>query len=474
MPRVQASFAVLPAVLVCAAGTVFAGPGDPPATAGDEDALKLLDREPPVFRQGQTDDGNGGGERAFDSKNITLLAWLALNDFPGGSTSGNDCWGYVSPSGREYAIMGLERGYGYVEITDPANPVIIATITGPASVWHDVKVIGHYAYGVSEAGSGIQVMDLSDIDNGNVVLVKNKTQQGHSTTHNIVANPDSGYLYLVGGNIQNGGLVAVSTATPDDPTIVGAWGQMYVHDAQVVSYTSGPYAGREIAFCFSGFNGGWSQTGLRIVDVTDKSNMFTISTISWAGAEYSHQGWLSEDRRYVYVDDELDEYYGDVSTTTTRVFDVQDLANPLFEGTFTTGLQSIDHNLYTHNGKIFQSNYRSGLRIFDAKDPLHPTEIAYIDTYPPNDGVGFDGTWSNYPYFPSGTIIISDIQRGLFVVRLDICAADFNADGAIDTLDVLAFLNAWTSGDGSADLNGDGVNNTLDVLAFLNLWATGC
>ncbi|HZW10358.1 MAG TPA: choice-of-anchor B family protein [Phycisphaerales bacterium] len=460
--------AAVPLTLTLSAGRALGGVGDPPAAPGaDEDVYKLLG--------GPAVDAGGTGARGgFDSENVTLHAWIALNQFSGGSSRGNDCWGYVSPSGREYAIMGLERGFGFVEVTDPDSPVIVGVIPGPASTWHDVKVIGHYAYGVSEAGSGIQVIDMSQIDSGTVTLVRNKVHQGHSTTHNIAANPESGYLYLCGGNIQNGGLVAVDTTTPDDPTIVGAWGQMYVHDAQIVTYTEGPYAGREIAFCFSGFDSGWSQTGLRIVDVTDKSNMFTISTVSWAGASYSHQGWLSEDRKYLYIDDELDEYYGHHSTTTTHVFNVEDLTDPVFQGTFTSGRPSIDHNQYTHKGRIYQANYRSGLRVFEYSDPMAPTQIAYFDSYPENDGIGFDGAWSTYPYFPSGTVLISDINRGLFIVSLDVCAADFNGDETVNTQDVLAFLNAWTAGDSSADVNGDGTINTQDVLAFLNLWTAGC
>jgi hypothetical protein len=54
------------------------------------------------------------------------------------------------------------------------------------------------------------------------------------------------------------------------------------------------------------------------------------------------------------------------------------------------------------------------------------------------------------------------------------CVADFNHDGSVNTLDVLAFLNAWSTGDPAADINGDGNVNTLDVLAFLNLWSVGC
>jgi len=259
-------------------------------------------------------------------------------------------------------------------------------------------------------------MDLSNIDDGVVDHVGNVQDQGHSSTHNIVANPASGYLYLAGANVGNGGLVAVNISDPASPTLEGAWTQMYVHDAQVHTYTEGPYAGREIAFCGAGFNGGWDASGLRIVDVTDKSSMVTLGEIQYPGAVYAHQCWLSEDGTLLYLDDELDEDGGQVPSTTTHVFDVSDLENPTLASTFTNGLPSIDHNLYIHDGKAFCANYRSGLRVWDLTDPLSPTEVAYFDTYPENDGANFNGAWSSYPFFPSGTVIVSDMNRGLFVL----------------------------------------------------------
>ena len=54
------------------------------------------------------------------------------------------------------------------------------------------------------------------------------------------------------------------------------------------------------------------------------------------------------------------------------------------------------------------------------------------------------------------------------------CPADFNGDEAVNTQDVLAFLNAWAAGEAAADFNRDGTVNTQDVLAFLNAWASGC
>ncbi|KAA0216499.1 MAG: choice-of-anchor B family protein [Leptolyngbya sp. PLA3] len=387
-----------------------------PAQA-DEDGRKLLDLKPmvpgPIWRLGD------GAPRGFNSSGVTLLSWLPLNNFPGGHGSGNDCWGHVSQSGREYAIIGLERGFGFVEVTDPANPVIVASIPGPTSLWHDVKVIGNYAYGVSEGGSGIQVMDMSDIDNGVVTLVRNQQTGGHSSTHNIVSNPDAGTLYLVGANIGNGGLVNLDMTDPTRPTVATGWTEMYVHDAMVVTYTEGPYAGREIAFCASGFNGGWNSTGLRIVDVTDKNNIFTISTYYYTTPAYSHQVWLSPDKHYAYLDDELDEQNGLVPTTTTRIIDVSNLSAPVQVGTFTSNSTSIDHNLYTRDQYIFEANYTSGLRVFDASNPVSPVQIAFFDTYPSDDNANFNGAWSCYPYFPSGTVVVSDMNRGLFVLRVD-------------------------------------------------------
>jgi hypothetical protein len=139
--------------------------------------------------------------------------------------------------------MGLERGFGFVEITVPTNPVIIETISGPQSDWHDVKVIGEYAYGVSEGGAGIQVMDLSQIDSGTVTLVRNWQANGHSTTHNIVSNPERGTLFICGANIGNGGLIRCDLSDPTRPTPFAGWTEMYVHDAQVVTWEGGPSTG---------------------------------------------------------------------------------------------------------------------------------------------------------------------------------------------------------------------------------------
>ena len=368
-----------------------------------------------------------GGE--FPTNNIEFLGQIALDEFAPGSRQGSDCWGYVSPSGREYGIMGLSDGFAFVEVTDPIQPSVVAFIPGDTSVWRDVKTYSHYAYGVSEAGIGIHVFDLDDIDNGNVTFVGAVTSGGGTlSTHNVAINEESGYLYrLAGGGGTNYGLrIYDLNSDPSNPTFVKSFNQFYIHDAQIVSFDSGPYAGREIAFCCSGFNGGGQDTRLRIVDVTDKNAIFEVGSAAYPARMYAHQGWLSTDRQYFYLNDELDEEEGTTTQTTTNVIDVSDLSNPVWVTSFSTGLPAIDHNLYVHENMIYETNYTSGLRVFDATDPLAPTEVAWFDTFPSSDGTAFSGAWSNYPYFPSGNIIVSDINAGLLVVRLAIDRIDFN------------------------------------------------
>ncbi len=400
--------------LVAIAAACVAAP-----VSADEDPYKILDRVPPVFgpiwRDGDPVPRSGG----FESDGVTLLSQIPLNNFGlADPTAGNDCWGYTSPSGREYAIMGLSNGFGFVEITDPRNPVILSAVPSVESIWHDIKVIGDYAYGVCQDGLGVQVIDLSDIDNGVVNHIHDWRANGHSRTHNIVSNPEAGTLWLVGGNLGNGGLIYLDLTNPEEPMPVGGWTGMYVHDACVVTMDSGPYAGREIAFCASGFSGGQNQTGLRIVDVTDPFNPTLISTLQYSGAQYCHQVWVSDDQQYAFLNDELDETRRN-QPTTTRVIDISNLNNPSVADTFRNSTSSTDHNNYAKGDFLYQANYTSGLRVLDIANPTNPREIAYIDTHPGTDVKGFRGAWSCFPYFDSGSVLISDIERGLFVVRVD-------------------------------------------------------
>ena len=401
----------LPAALLASAASL--------AHEGDG---KLLDRQPPYTGPGYRADVRGSNNPQFPAARVRLQSWLPLWEFGLDMVNANDCWGYVSPSGREYAIIGLSQGTGFVDIQNPGNARIVGVIPGPPSLWRDVQIYRTYAYTGSEGGGGIQIIDLSQIDSDIVTLVGNVITGGTERTHTVIVNETSGYLYRCGGGAN--GLRIYSLADPANPVHVATWADRYVHEAQVVSYTSGPYAGREIAFCCSGYNGGYTETGVDILDVTNKLNIVSLAHIIYGGGAYSHQSWLSADRKHMYLNDELDE--DGAINTTTIVFNVENLSSPREVSRFTNNSHAIGHNLYVHRGLIYEGNYRSGLRIFETSDPLHPTEIAHFDTYPQDDEAHFNAIWGNYPFFPSGTVIGSDMEQGLFVWRVDGVPFSFN------------------------------------------------
>lgn len=349
---------------------------------------------------------------------VSLFSRVSLTTF--GSASGNSCFGFVSPSGREYAAMGLDNKVAFVEITNPRAPRIVASIPHTANLWADIKIYRNACYVSSEAAIGIQVIDLSQIDSNIVTLVR--TIASPARNHTLALNPDSGFLYTSGSEGGTGISACFDlNADPLNPIRTGATtltrnadntSNVYVHEAQIVSYTTGPYAGKEIMFACCG------GQGLKIYDVTDKGAPILVKSVTYPNLGYCHQGWLSADRRYFYMDDEFDEDDFNINSRTI-MFDVSSLENASYIGAFSGTSPAIDHNQYIREGFLFQANYRSGLRVWDTNDSqTAPTQTGFFDTYPTNDNKNYNGAWNVYPYFPSNTVIVSDIERGLFVLNV--------------------------------------------------------
>lgn len=365
---------------------------------------------------------NNGFAGIYPCSGIDLLSHLDLTGLGGGNNA-NDIWGWTDPNtGVDYAIVGLSGATAFVELADPENPVFLGQLptATSSSLWRDIKVYNDHAYIVSEASyHGMQVFDLSrlaNVQNPPVTFDEDGYFDGHGKAHNIVINEETGYAFSVGTSYCSGGLFVTDLSNPTEPVYVGCYDlDGYVHDAQCVTY-KGPdpdHQNEEICFNFHS-----SGDKLTIVDVSDKSDMENISTSTYNQPDITHQGWVTEDHKYLLVGDEGDEL-GFGINTTTHIYDIQDLDAPVHIGTYVGPNASTDHNLYVHNGLVYESNYSSGLRILDASDVANGnlTEVAYFDEYHDHNQAGFDGAWSAYPYFESGIVIISDYDYGLFVVR---------------------------------------------------------
>jgi len=361
----------------------------------------------------------GGSAGDFSCAGIDLKQRVALATMQG--TEGNDIWGWVDPdTGNEYALMGMTNGTAFVDVTDPENPVFLGILPTETveSSWRDIKVYADHAYIVADnAGShGMQVFDLTRLRTAvpPETFIADVVYGDFANAHNIAINEDTGFAYAVGTNTCGGGLHIIDITTPINPTFVECHTDFYVHDTQCVSYL-GPdmdYANSEI--CVNA-----AEDRIEIVDVTDNSLPVSISNEVYPDLAYVHQAWLTEDHQFLLVGDELDELNFGVPTRT-YIFDVTDLDAPAYVFPYEAATASIDHNLYVFGDRVFQANYTTGLRVLEFGDLANsePMEIAFFDTFPDSDAAIFDGAWSVYPYFPSGTIIVSDISNGLFILTL--------------------------------------------------------
>ena len=362
---------------------------------------------------------SGGSAGPYPCDGYNLQSEFDLGFLNAGS--GNDSWGWTDPTnGDEYAIVGLNNGTAFIDITNPTNPVYLGKLPTQtsSSTWRDIKVYQDHAFIVSEAGGhGMQIFDLTRlraVGAPPVTFNNDAFYDGFGRAHNIIINEDTGYAYAVGTSTFNGGPHFVNIQNPTNPIGEGGYGMdNYSHDAQVVTYC-GPdadYNGREIMI-------GSNENEIVIVDITDKSNPVGISTIDYTDIGYTHQGWFTEDQRYFILGDELDER--DLGyNTRTLVFDFEDLDNPQFHFEQESSFPAIDHNGYVYGSKYYLSNYRAGLRVFDVSDIENQNmpEVGFFDSFPNNNGTGFSGVWSVYPYFASGNIVISDINRGFLLVK---------------------------------------------------------
>jgi len=364
----------------------------------------------------------GGMAGSYPCNGYDLIGRLSLADL--NAQSGNDSWGWTdATSGKEYAIMGLDNGTAFIDISDDENLIYLGKLNTAtqSSSWRDIKVYNDHAFIVSEApGHGMQVFDLTklrDVSNPPTTFQADARYTGFGNAHNIVINEETSFAYVVGtarDDAFRGGAHFIDIQDPKNPRAAGGYAENgYSHDAQVITY-NGPdsdYTGREIYV-------GANEDIVILADVTDKENPSFISSVQYPNIEYTHQGWFTDDQLYFLLGDELDEIERGFQSRTL-IFDFSDLDNPFQHDTYLGTTSAIDHNGYVNGNEYFLANYTAGMRVLNISGIANRSinEAGYFDTFPGSDSPQFSGVWSVYPYFDSGKIVISDINSGLFIVK---------------------------------------------------------
>jgi len=334
------------------------------------------------------------------SQNLQLAANLSYGGVPLANIGG-----HIDSLGNEYALVGTYYGLDIVDVTVPTNPVIKFTVYGPQNNWREVKTYRNYAYVTTEGGGGLTVVDMSQLPD--TVFYKQYTGDGFiagqlSSIHALHCDTATGFLYLYGTDMGAGNTIFIDLADPWNPTYAGQYefpgggNDAYVHDGYVSNDTM--YE----AHIYSGF--------FTVVDVTNKSNPVLLATQS-TPTNFTHNTWLSDDHKTLFTTDEnSDSYLG--------AYDISDLGNIREISRFQTapGSDAIVHNTHILNDYAITSWYKEGVVITDVSRPFNPIEVGHYDTYSQGSGSGFNGCWGVYPFLPSGTIVASDIDNGLYVL----------------------------------------------------------
>jgi choice-of-anchor B domain-containing protein len=321
----------------------------------------------------------------------------------------SDVWGWQDSTGTEYALVGVFNGFSVVSLNTPSNPVEVAFFQGANSIWRDIKTRGRFAYVTHDIVSsptpavGLLIVDLDSVAFGQTPdhvyrFVKATDFPGDSmrTAHNLWID-ENGVMYLFGADVGNGGALMYDIATdPWNPAYLGNYNDVYLHDGYARGDTL--YGAAILAGDF------------RIIDVSNKAQPITLGSKITPNS-FCHNVWLSDNGNTLFTTDEVSGAY-------VAAYDISDPNNitELDRKQTSLGTGVIPHNAHVYGNFVVTSYYTSGVQVLDATYPDIMVETGYYDTSPLFSGGGFHGAWGAYPYLPSGLVLVSDIEEGLFVI----------------------------------------------------------
>lgn len=301
-------------------------------------------------------------------------------------------------NGREYALVGVKNGFSIVDVSDPASPTEVFFEPGPTSVWRDPFYHNGHAFCVTEGGGGLLIVDMSPLPASSILTTTLYTGSSYpfQSSHNMFIDGANDKAYIFGTNTIAGAII-LDISDPMNPVELGIWDDYYIHDGFVRGDTLW-------AACL--------EDGAFVVDVSIPSNPVILA--NWdTPSEFAHNIWPSDNNANCYTTDEVTSGFVAAYSMDNlqNVVETDRVRHPL-----STGV--IPHNAHFLNEYVITSHYRDGLTVHDVSDPSNIILTGYFDSSP-FSGNGFNGAWGTWPYLPSGNVLVSDIEEGLFILEVN-------------------------------------------------------
>ncbi|MBK7429491.1 MAG: choice-of-anchor B family protein [Bacteroidetes bacterium] len=320
------------------------------------------------------------------------------------------CWGWVHPTTlHEYGVIGSTAGTYIIDVTDPANLIQSDYIPHRQTdaIWHEYKTFGNYLYIISDDGgnNSMQIADLSTLpDSANVIYDSNSI-----FTHSHTLFIDGSKLYVASvsstGNFSS--MNVYSLANPALPSLL----RRLDDDFPAIGSVHDMFVSNDTVYASCGYD------GLYIFHYDEILNQFVNlgSLTNFPTSRYNHSSDLSPDHQILYMCDEVPD------GMPFSIVDVSDISNPTVLSTMSTNPGCTPHNPYVEGDLLYMAAYQDGLYVYDISVPSSPVQIGYFDTHPQNPtgtypSPAYQGCWAAYTKLPSGNILASDMQLGLFVL----------------------------------------------------------
>jgi len=371
----------------------------------------------------------------------------------------NEIWG-LAVNDHEFAVIGTTFGTHIIDVTDPNNPtelfVVEGGTTGGAIIHRDFHDHKGYLYSIADEGSNtaLQIIDITQLPDAIEVVYDDS--EFFTRSHNIFIDASKDRLYSL---LSNGDAFGYSPmrifdiSDPIDPQVLGSY---YNLNGYNISQVHDAFVRNDTAYLNLG------PGGFAIVDFIDVDNPNIISVITpaeYPQSGYNHSGWLTDDGDFYYM---ADETFG----SDMKVLDLRNLPDIDIPTLFNAESEdiTIPHNQIVKGDKLYVSYYFDGLQVYDISDPINPVREMYYPTsnFPPTNGL-YRGAWGVYPFLPSGNILVSDMQEGLFVIDGELPTATDDIEGEFSTPNFTISPNP-SNGAFELDLASfSGQNNTIEI-----------
>lgn len=340
----------------------------------------------------------------------------------------SDLWVWEGIDGRDYAVTGTWSASGnayFWDVTDPATPVIIDTVTVDARTVNDVKVNARgdvcviSREGASNRRNGLVILDCSDPHD---VKVLSRFDDGLTGgVHNVFLYDH--YLFAV-NNGQRYDILDI--ADPAHPRRVGRFeldtpGHA-VHDVWVVdgiAYSSNWGDGVWMVDVGNGVRGGSPENPVVIGHYAYPSG--------WNHAAFPYRS-KDTGKFYIIAGDEAFPYEQpyerapEIAAGWIHFIDFTDPEHPKEVARYEVP-EAGTHNFWVEDDKLYIGYYNGGLRVVDISGDLmgdlyrQGREIARFlsfspEAYIPNASM----VWGPQPY--KGHVFFADHYSGLWVVKL--------------------------------------------------------